>query len=321
MPGSDHVRHRIDGVCGSHPVRLGLSGSRTVHYYLRGYLAQIAGAASVIPASRLDDIDLLFEEDDGTGQSGQLLLPLRVHMVTDLSDSGDLSTVLSSEQRRQHRRRIRQLGHRYAISTSDDHFDRFYDQMYLPTMAAQHAGAARTTAREVARLNIFRQGHLMLLYADGYDEPVAGSVNHIAGSQVNARLVGVLGGAPTLRSSGAIKSIGHFLLAWALERGYRRVDFQGCEPFLRKGTLQAKIDLGAGAEPAPAPLRDVRVRLSVRRDCPGVRELLVTNPMVTVDAAGQLQAVAFRDGNREPPPVRRPSRGLAGDSVVTLPLP
>ncbi|WBB78058.1 GNAT family N-acetyltransferase [Micromonospora sp. WMMD882] len=321
MADDPRVRTRIDGVRAGHPVRIGLSGSRTVDYYLRAYLADIAAAGRVGSVDRLDDVDLLFEEDDGGGAGG-LLLPLRVHMVTDLAaDPGDLSGVLSGEQRRQHRRRVRQLGHRYEISTRDEDFDRFYDRMYLPTMTARHGTAARTTVREAARRDLFRHGHLMLVYADGHDEPVAGSVNHVAESQVDARLAGVLGGAPELLASGATKSAGHFLLAWALDHGHRRVDFQGCEPFLRKGTLQAKIDLGAGAEPAPPPLRDVRVRMSVRRDGPGVRELLRANPVVTVDAAGRLHATAFRDGDREPAPVRRPHRGLAGDTVLSLPLP
>ncbi len=314
------MRTRITGVCEGHPVRIGLSGSRTVDYYLRDYLAEIACASDTESAGDLDSVDLLFEEDDGTGRAGAMLLPLRVHMVTDLgADSGDLSSVLSGEQRRQHRRRIRQLGHRYEISTRDEDFDRFYDRMYLPTMAVRHGNAARTTSRENARRELFRHGHLMLVYGDSH-EPVAGSVNHIDGSRVNARLTGVLDGTSALLSSGATKSAGHFLLAWALERGYSHVDFQGCEPFLRKGTLQAKIDLGAGAEAAPAPLGDVRVRMSVRRYCPGVRGLLVTNPVVTVDTAGQFHATAFRDGDRNPTPVRRPGRGLASDTVVSLPL-
>lgn len=321
MSSGETVRTRIDGVCGGHPVRLGLSGSETVDYYLRAYLTRIAGAAVAEAADRLNDVDLLFEEDGGTGQPRSLLMPLRVHMVTDLSaDPGDLSSVLSGEQRRQHRRRVQQLGHRYAISMSDEDFDRFYDRMYLPTMAARHAGAARITAREDARRDLLRHGHLMLLYAAGHAEPVAGSLNHIVGPQVNARLVGVLDGAPAWLAKGAVKSAGHFLLGWALANGHRRVDFQGCEPFLRKGTLQAKIDLGAGVEPAPPPLRDIRIRLSVRRDRPGVRELLVNNPVVTVDATGQMHAIAFRNGERVPAPVRRPRHGLAGDSVVSLPL-
>jgi hypothetical protein len=97
-----------------------------------------------------------------------------------------------------------------------------------------------------------------------------------------------------------VKSAAHFLLSRAWAEGYHRVDFQCCEPFLRKGTFQAKIDFGAGATlPAP-PLQDVRLWLSVRRDNPGVREFLVANPLIILDGEDRLRAAYFHDQVRPP---------------------
>jgi hypothetical protein len=54
-------------------------------------------------------------------------MPLQVHMVTYLAnDPGDLTTVLSAEQSRQHRRRRERLGLRCEISHETEDFARFF---------------------------------------------------------------------------------------------------------------------------------------------------------------------------------------------------
>jgi len=305
------------GETGGRPLSMGLAATDTGIRYVQDHLRQICRAQLsrrvVLGVEKAlsthlgvvaRDVDLLVVEGprylvDRMPRERSLIMPLRVHMVASLiGDGRDLNRVLSSEQRRQHYRRLDRFGYRYEISHLDADFFSFYDRMYLPTMAVRHGSGARAVGREEAKRVLFDRGHLMLVYSA--DRAVGGSVNHLNARQrqVDARLVGVLDGHEPLLREGVVKTLGAFVLEWASAHGYSTVDFQGCEPFLGKGTFQAKVDLGAGAVLPPPPLRDRSLWLSVRRDTPAVRDLLVAHPVIVLDKDDQIGAAYFYDPSR-----------------------
>lgn len=310
------VQAILEGHACGRRLNIGFSGTELGEYYTIKYLQQCLEAESITRMS--DDgnalgadefeafdrhVDLTFTQiarEETASPQGSIIMPMRVHMVVSLAGAQpDLAGVVSGEQRRQHRKRVEVHRHRYEITHSVEDFEWFYDRMYVPTMRARHGEAARTTDRSVALHELFGAGHLMLVYAE--DLAVAGSVNHVPGpDQVNARLIGVLDGAQERIRQGAVKSAGHFLLAWAHKHGMARVDFQGCEPFLRKGTFQAKLDFGASPVLPPPPLDRVCLRLTVRSDTLAVRDFLAANPIIALAEDGQLGITTFYDDTHPP---------------------
>jgi hypothetical protein len=76
-------------------------------------------------------------------------------------------------------------------------------------------------------------------------------------------------------------------------------DFQGCEPFLSKGTFQYKKRFGARAVIPDNAFGQWRLLIRTPTLCPSTRQFLVNNPLIGLDAEGQLQAQYFFDANHE----------------------
>jgi hypothetical protein len=230
-----------------------------------------------------------------------MLMPFRVHLVTDFSTvDGDKPPSPSARERKRQRRRVRDHAYGYRISQDAEDFDWFYDRMHIPTMNTRHAERQRTVAKDIARHELFERGFLLLVTAG--TKPVAGILCQVDDEQrlCNARLVGWLDGDETHLRHEALKTGNHFLVEWARDAGFRRIDFQGCEPFLSKGTFQSKRHLGVRAVAPVAPLDQFAVWVHARRDLPAIRDFLVANPPIqAID--GRLRPCYFFDALR---PVR-----------------
>lgn len=224
------------------------------------------------------------------------MLPLRVHMVADLDPGGGPG--VSARERKRQRHRVRSYGYDFEISASDADFALFYDRMHVPTMQARHRDDARSTGRAEAYQALFLAGFLLLVRSGG--QPVAGILCRVEGRVCHARLVGWLDGDPVHLRREAVKTGNHFLLSWARGAGFAAVSFQGGEPFLTKGTFQAKRHLGARAEVPGTALGRARVRLLPGRDTPALRDVLARNPAIELTAGGGLAAAYFADAARPP---------------------
>jgi hypothetical protein len=240
-----------------------------------------------------------------------VVLPFRLHLVADLHDAGALAgrsaggsadppAGPSARERKRHRRRVRDYAYGYEVSHDPADFDWFYDRLHLPTMAARHGGRGRSVPKEVARRELFDSG--LLFFVTSHHERVAAVLCHCdqARRLCNARLVGWLDGDDVHLQREALKTANHFLLQWARDKGFARVDFQGCEPFLSKGTFQSKRHLGVRVVEPPAPLNDLAVWLHVVNDVPAIRDFLVANPPVLLGARGELRPCYFFDAQRPP---------------------
>lgn len=251
--------------------------------------------------------DIVFRDAEAHGYGAgfmdgapSFLMPFRVHFVSDVRDGLDsLARDMSRDKRKKHRQRVRKFGYTYTVSTDEAEFLDFYDHMYAPTMEHRHGDSARSVACSEA-LNIFREGMLILVKRDGVIQ--SGIACQIVRDQslINARLLGVPGGDAAFFVDGATTTAYHFLLEWAAGEQYSWVDFQGCEPFLRKGTFQAKSRLGAALSHASGELASKRLKVTVVRDSSSVRGFLAGNPVVLVDEDDNLGVGYFWDGDRPP---------------------
>ncbi|MPY61992.1 GNAT family N-acetyltransferase [Streptomyces spongiae] len=231
-----------------------------------------------------------------------LVVPVRVHFVLDLDrDPEAIHAGASKGARRDFRQKSRQ--HDWSFGTERDPawFEYFYDRVYRATMFERYGARARTESRESAYECLFRSGVLFHLSMDG--ERVAGHLCHWdpASKVLTSRLLGVLDGAEEYYAAGALKVMYFLLIDWAARNGVRRLDFQGTEAFLSKGTYQLKRRFGTRVVLPPNHFGGKRLWLQVRRDTAEVRSFLVDNPLLTEARDGTLEAVYFYDDLR---PVR-----------------
>ncbi|WP_405763127.1 hypothetical protein [Streptomyces sp. NBC_00045] len=268
-------------------------------------MAQLTGRGLKSPA-RLPDTDITIVGTSAARArrlptAASLVIPMRVHFVIDFDaddDAGSARRRISKREREQFNRDSRRHDWRWGPVRDPEWFDVFYDRFYRPTMFNRHGNRERTETKDVSYECLFRTGRMFALYEDG--EPVGGALCHWdrTTATLTLRLLGVLDGAQEHYDHGAFKAVYHFLIGWSADHGVRRLDFQGTEPFLSKGTYQWKRRFGTRVVLPPNHFGSKRLWLQVRRDTPEVRDFLVANPVLAEAADGVLEAVYFHDAGR-----------------------
>ncbi|MGD3110852.1 GNAT family N-acetyltransferase [Streptomyces sp. YGL11-2] len=269
-------------------------------------VSQRLRAADLQYPARLPDADIVItgtstQRARSLSSAATLVMPMKVHLVVDIDgDAESLRRRISKRERSQFSRGQREHDWNWQVETDPARFDLFYHRMYRPTMQRRHGVRERTESAETAYECLFRGGRLFLLHQN--DRPVAGALCHWAprSGTLTLRLLGVLDGAAEHYASGAFKAVYHYLVSWAGENDVSRVDFQGTEPFLSKGTFQWKRRFGSRVIIPPTHFGAKRLCLSVRRDTPAVRDFLVGNPVLVECEDGSLEAVYFTDSQRPP---------------------
>lgn len=233
-------------------------------------------------------------------QPGDVVGLSRVHQRVDVSAGWE--HVLGQLSQRESKRRTQSIkeGFKFDVSFEDEDFFSFYRSMHAPTMSARYGAFARSVQEQSAYLDLFKRGVLFRILLN--EKWVAGSVSQIDISTrtLNARLIGVKDGSVLFRANGAQNFVYHAILEWASNQSsIDCVDFQGCEPFLSKGTFQYKKRFGAKAVVPKNDFGQWRLLIRVPTLCASVRQFLVNNPLIGLDADGQLQAQYFFDADHE----------------------
>ncbi|MHC8390222.1 hypothetical protein ACYZTM_19795 [Pseudomonas sp. MDT2-39-1] len=224
----------------------------------------------------------------------------RLHQKVDVSS--DWEHVQRELSHRENNRRVQSVGQGFGfdVSLRDEDFFTFYRSMHVPTMSARYGRLARSVPEQSAYLELFKQGVLFRVCLK--DDWVAGSVSQVDESTrtLNARLIGVKDGASIYRVNGAQNFVYHAILEWASHQSnIDCVDFQGCEPFLSKGTFQYKKRFGAKAVIPDNAFGQWRLLIRAHKLCASARQFLINNPLVGLDAEGRLQAQYFFDADHE----------------------
>ncbi|MER7580099.1 hypothetical protein [Kitasatospora sp. NPDC097691] len=285
---------------------------------------RLTGAALRAP-DRLPDADIVIVGTSAARarelpRAASLVVPMRVHFVIDFDgDPESAQQRISKRERQQFRRDLRGHAWSWGLDRDPAWFDRFYDDYYRPTMFQRHGARERTETRDVSYECLFRDGRMFVLSEDG--ERIGGALCHWdrASRTMTLRLLGVAGGSQQHYDSGAFKAIYHLLIDWCARHGVRRLDFQGTEPFLSKGTYQWKRRFGTSVVLPPNHFGHKRLWFQVRSDTPEVRDYLVANPLLAEAPDGSLEAVYFHDAQRAPQlDYSAKSPGVAGVREVDL---
>ena len=222
----------------------------------------------------------------------------RIHQAVDVSGPwDDIKSQLSKREGKRREQCVAQ-GFHYNVSFEDHDFFEFYHSMHLPTMKSRYGDLARSVEEKEAYARLFKQAVLFRIY--DAKEWVAGSVSQIdkSGRILNARLIGVKNGSGTYRVNGSQNFVYHSIIEWAANSlAIDYVDFQGCEPFLTKGTFQYKKRFGTRAVIPENNFGDWRLLIRMAALSPSVRYFLINNPLLIEAGCKSLKALYFYDAN------------------------
>jgi Acetyltransferase (GNAT) domain len=230
-----------------------------------------------------------------------LILPFRVHLVVDVDgDAESMRRRICPRERWEFRRNRRR--HDWTWEWDDDPraFEHFYERMHRPTMARRHGPRTRTEQKAAAYECLFCRGPLFFVSEAG--RRVAGVLCRWdpRTRTLTTRLLGVLDGDQAHYRSGAFKAVYHLLIEWACGAGVEHIDLHGTEALISKGIFQWKRKFHPRVVLAPNHFAHKRVWLHVARDSEAVRRFLVANPVLAMTAQGDMEALYFRDRDRQP---------------------
>jgi hypothetical protein len=173
-------------------------------------------------------------------------------------------------------RRIRKAGFTYDVSRDPTFLEEYYRTMYLPVVRNAHEDSALPVPLDQLR-ELLRGGGELFLVLRG-SQPVAGEFVFYTGRRVCVRTIGVKNADPGLIKEGAVAACYYNTIQQVRSKGYDRLDFGGCRPFLHDGLLAYKKKWGlqlTGHDKCGH-------YFWVRRLSDGTQAFLVANPFIHV---------------------------------------
>ncbi|WP_305845302.1 hypothetical protein [Photobacterium leiognathi] len=257
----------------------------------------LAQAVNISKCSRADLMMIAVPQTsiDQFKKPNDVICPMRLHQVIDVSMHHEKCLgFMSKRESKRYNKLIERYD--YDISKHPRDFVNFYKKMHKPTMIGRYGNFARSVDIKKAFFDIFRKGQLF--YIKNNDQYVAGSVSIIDGDTVNARLIGVLNGDNHYLKDGAQNFVYHAIIHWACNNDViKKVDFQGCEPFLTKSTYQYKSRMGTKIIIPKNEFGDKRLIIRTSGSKPAI-DFMINNPAIGISDTEELCAVytAMPDG-------------------------
>lgn len=239
-------------------------------------------------------------------------VPAWLRQQTTLGDTWENTIAgLRKSVRDSQLRKIRKYKLTHASTDDPVDVDRFYDTMYVPHVERRFGGAATVESRKHVQ-NCVAGGTLLNVLRDG--EVISASVLLDDGDTLRMLFNGFP--ARDLREiDGASAGLYYYTLAYALENGYKHVDFCGSRPFLNDGVLAVKRRWGAGL------IDDFSLEnllLQLNRWSPGVRSFLSDHPLITCEDDGLVGKVLVAEGELTADRVKKTARQFISPGVDGL---
>ena len=212
-------------------------------------------------------------------RQGFIVTPERVSFILDLSKPlSEIWKLSKNKSLREDLRMIRKHKYSYEISHDPAEFKYFYYQMYLPYMPKRFGKLTTYTSFQRMK-RTFEKGQLLLVKQG--NEYVSGNIIALFNSSAFFASLGIKEGKIEYLKQGALSAAYYFGILWAKEKGYKRLDFGHCRPFLNDGIFCYKKKWGMGIK------RSKRVRtvfgMKICGLHQGALDFLAKNPLIFTD--------------------------------------
>lgn len=233
------------------------------------------------------------------GQNAVVLPPYVHHLIDVRGDWEDVRSRFHKSIRKNELRWVRKYGYEYDVSHAPEDFEKFYYEMYLPTMNDRHEKLSDPMSLQES-FDYFQYGHLFRVRRDG--EWVSGMVCHFQEKILIADILGVKDADETLIHQGATAATYYAAIEWANKNGYEAVNFLGTGPYLNEGRFQHKRKWGMAVNIPPHLHRRIWIRF--QRITPAVAQFLTENPIIITDKKNQLYGLIFVDDSHVSPEIK-----------------
>ena len=216
-----------------------------------------------------------------------------IDFTLDIFDPWDSIYARMDRDKRRRIRKIEKLGYTYEITRDFEKFRLFYYEMYLPHISKRYGKSAQIVSfAEFEKL--FRSGGLLLVKLNG--KYVSGAIHVIRGKTIYIPILAVREVDEYL-AKGASHAPLYFLILWAKQHGFEKIDYGSCNPFLKDGLFLYKKAWGMKIRPVNG--QDAKVfAIKFCNFRKATREFLVDNPFIFTDSEN-LKGLVISDSNAE----------------------
>lgn len=212
-------------------------------------------------------------------------IPLWVPLKFEMESMQELS---KRESLHSMRRRLRKNNFDYEFTHDPKKLKMFYEQFYVPFTSGAHEDAAL-----IHPLSEFLQaagkGELLLAYREG--ECAGGNLIEYSESEGRLSYIGI---KPERIKEGAVSAVTFRAMMRVCEKNYRTVNLGLSRGFLNDGALRYKTGIGCRVFP-PEEKDSRRWSVKVLKQSEGLKNVLIKNPLITVDEKGELWGAVFTE--------------------------
>jgi len=191
-------------------------------------------------------------------------------------------------------RRMRAQQYTCEITQDQERFDLFYNHMYVP-YATKRYGTASWVLGYHHLKRVLKKGQLLLVTQD--DVPLAGALLIERENHLFSHSLGVKDGNIEYVEQGAITASYFFTIQWAKKKGYDRIDFGYCRPFLRDGVFIYKKRWGMSVKNRKRSMGLGVFGLKINCFSKSVRGFLGENPFIFIDK-DEIKGLIVEDQNQ-----------------------
>lgn len=268
-------------------------GSRTMARYLSNLIysgnpeLKEVGQASLrgpnLESSFFPEVDMILEVTHRSFSQflptdGFIIIPKEVYFTLDLSDPLEMIFGKLNRRRRRSIRTIEKLGYSYEVTHDKAKFKLFYYKMYYPYITKRYRDLAKPESFAYLK-PLFRNGGLLLVKRN--DRYISGILHCLQNETVWTPCMGIF--EEEARDEYVRRPAGdallYFLILWAKNQGYKRLDYGNSRPFLNDGVVHYKTEWRMKVHERGEWV----ILASLCNFGRGVRSFLVNNPFMFLD--------------------------------------
>lgn len=164
------------------------------------------------------------------------IVPVWISATVDIS--GPNPGFLKNKGLKNDIRRINKNKLHFQTSNDESEFDNFYFKMYKPYIERVYNDMAVISEHSYLKNGFQNKGTLGFIKKD--NETIGGCLLLCEGKKGIIWRLGIKDGNMDYIKEGAMQALFYFALGWFGKRGYNKVDFGSCRPFLNDGVFRYK---------------------------------------------------------------------------------
>jgi hypothetical protein len=209
-----------------------------------------------------------------------LLIPQWILFTLDISKPfSELMQSIKTKSLSNNLRKIKKQNYTYEVSRDPDKFDLFYHQMYLPYATIRFRDSSWIFSYRSMKQQL-ESGQLLLVKQN--NKYLSGNLVVDREKCLFSHSIGVMNGNYEYVAQGVQSAAYYFIIKWAKQQGYKRIDFGYTRPFLRDGIFLYKKRWGMEINNINRSMGLGVLGLKICHFTRSVRSFLTENPFIFI---------------------------------------